>query len=208
MHVQIYTCIPTNTWKSLGKYLGCILKQTTQDQNKHKSGKLNLAVFEENNCIGCVFFQIARSHMLVTSFDTRGYMQKQSVNSPTGQVFWETGMPLGMHRCCVSATAVLQRGSCSSTTAQPHVPVALHSSCLPYSWLSLPLLLQWLFHSFRKLETFISQPLSSNCFYFYFMASGYCFSLWSFFVSTPFYHSPLSLSVSGTIIFQKTVAKP
>ena len=41
---------------------------------------------EENNCIICVFSQISRSHMLVTSVDTRGHMQKQSVNSPTGQV--------------------------------------------------------------------------------------------------------------------------
>ena len=95
----------------------------------------------------------------------------------------------------VSATAVMQRGSCSWTTARAQVPAALHSSCLPHSWLGLPLLLQWLFHSFWKLETFISQPLSSNCFYCYFTGSDYCFFLWSFFVSMPFYHSPLSLCV-------------
>ena len=58
------------------------------------------------------FFQIAKSHMLVTSVDTRGHMQKQSVNSPTvrfsEKLEWHLGCTGAQCLCnCSNATGVL-----------------------------------------------------------------------------------------------------
>ena len=83
----------------------------------YKSGKLNLAIFEENNCI--VFYLKFKgennwlsSHMLVTSVDTRGHRQSQSVNSPTAR-FSEK------RECHLGRAAARRLCNCSNATGGP-----------------------------------------------------------------------------------------
>lgn len=73
-------------------------------KQRYKSGKLNLAIFEENNCIGGAFSDSKKPHVGNICW-YKGTQAKPVCQQSHGQVFWETGMPLG-----VSATAVMQPG--------------------------------------------------------------------------------------------------